>query len=136
MAVSKCWSIGWKYIDMEYKRSSRVAALLREVISEIITTQLKDPAVGRITITRVKLSDDLKNARVYFTLLGSAEQRQGAILGLKRAARFIRAETAHRINLRHAPELLFQYDDTLDYVENIENLIKKIHANDPPQQES
>jgi ribosome-binding factor A len=121
---------------MDYKRSTRVAELLREVISEIITTRLKDPAVGRITITRVKLSDDLKNARVFFSMLGSAAQRQSAVAGLKRANRFIRAETAHKINLRHAPELQFVYDDTLDYVENIENLIKKIHENEPRADES
>jgi ribosome-binding factor A len=116
---------------MDYKRSTRVAELLREVISEISASQLKDPAVGRITITRVKLSDDLKNARVYFSLLGSASQRQSAIEGLKRATGFIRAETARKINLRHVPELQFFYDDTLDYVENIENLIKKIHEQEP-----
>lgn len=121
---------------MDYKRSTRVAELLREVLSEIIATQLKDPAVGRITITRVKLSDDLRNARVFFTMLGNEQQRQSAATGLKRASRFLRAETAHKISLRHAPELLFQYDDTLDYVENIENLIKKIHEQEPPAQES
>jgi len=118
---------------MDYKRSTRVAELLREVISEIILTQLKDPAVGRITITKVKLSDDLKNARVYFSMLGNEQQRQSASEGLKRATRFIRAEAARKIKLRHAPELQFTYDDTLDYVENIENLIKKIHENEPPK---
>ena len=112
---------------MEYKRSTRVAALLREVLSEIIATQLKDPAVGRITITRVKLSDDLRNARVFFTMMGNEQQRQSTAAGLKRASSFLRAETARKISLRHAPELLFKYDDTLDYVENIENLLKQIH---------
>ena len=121
---------------MDYKRADRVAALLREIISEIVTTQLKDPAVGRVTITRVKLSDDLKNARVYFNLLGNSQQRQNAVGGLKRAVGFIRAQTAKRINLRHAPELQFVYDDTLDYAENIENLIKKIHENEPRAEES
>jgi len=119
---------------MEYKRSSRVAELLREVISEIVATQLKDPAVGRITLTRVKLTDDLKLARIYFNMLGTAQQRDSAVAGLKRAAGFIRAETGRRISLRQAPELQFIYDDTLDYVENIENLIKKIHANEPPKE--
>ena len=112
---------------MNFKRATRVAELLREVISEIITTQLKDPAVGMVTITRVKLSDDLKNARVYFSAFGNEQQRQNTIAGLQRAADFIRAEAAHRVNLRHAPSLQFVYDDTLDYVENIENLLKKIH---------
>ena len=121
---------------MDYKRSTRVAELLREVISEIIATQLKDPAVGRITITRVKLSDDLKNARIFFSMLGNEAQRQSTLAGLKRAGRFLRAETAHKISLRHAPELQFVYDDTLDYVENIENLIKKIHENEPRANES
>jgi len=120
---------------MDYKRSTRVAELLREVLSEIIATQLKDPAVGRITITRVKLSDDLKNARVFFSMLGDEQQRQSAVAGLKRASRFLRAETARKISLRHAPELLFTYDDTLDYVENIENLIKKIHEKEARPEE-
>ncbi len=117
---------------MDYKRSTRVAELLREVISEIITTQLKDPAIGMITISRVKLSDDLRNARVYFSMIGAAQTRHNTIEGLKRAAGFIRAETARKINLRHAPDLQFIYDDTLDYVENIENLLKKIHEKEPP----
>jgi ribosome-binding factor A len=112
---------------MDFKRATRVAELLREVISEIVTTQLKDPAIGRVTITRVKISDDLKIARVYFNLLGDQQQRQNTIKGLQRATNFIRAETAHRINLRYAPSLQFIYDDTLDYVDNIENLLKKIH---------
>ncbi|MDZ7289102.1 MAG: 30S ribosome-binding factor RbfA [candidate division KSB1 bacterium] len=117
---------------MDYKRAARVAELLREVISEIITTQLKDPAVGRVTITRVKLSDDLKNARVYFSMLGNEQQRRSTIEGLKRATGFVRAATARKISLRHAPDLQFFYDDTLDYVENIENLLRKIHENEPP----
>jgi ribosome-binding factor A len=115
---------------MNFKRATRVAQLLREVISEIITTQLKDPAVGMVTITRVKLSDDLKNARVYFSILGNEQQRQNTIEGLGRSANFIRAEAARQVNLRHAPSLQFIYDDTLDYVENIENLLKKAHEKD------
>jgi ribosome-binding factor A len=124
----KCWTIVWKFIDMSFNRATRVAELLREVISEIVTTQLKDPAIGRVTITRVKLSSDLKNARIYFSMLGDVQQRQNTIEGLKRAASFIRAEMAHKVNLRFVPSLQFTYDDTLDYVDNIENLLKKIHG--------
>jgi ribosome-binding factor A len=115
---------------MDFKRATRVAELLREVISEIIVTQLKDPAIGMITITRVKLSDDLKNARVYFSMLGDEQQRRNTVEGLKRAANFIRAQAAHKVNLRYAPSLQFFYDDTLDYVDNIEKLLKKIHEKD------
>jgi ribosome-binding factor A len=115
---------------MDFKRATRVAELLREVISEIVSTKLKDPGIGRVTITRVKLSDDLKNARIYFSMLGDEQQRRNTLEGLKRATGFIRMETAHTINLRQVPDLQFIYDDTLDYVENIENLLKKIHDKD------
>ncbi|MCL4708360.1 30S ribosome-binding factor RbfA [bacterium] len=118
---------------MAHKRATRVASLLREILSEIISTQLKDPAVGRITISRVALSDDLRNARVYFSMLGTDAERQKTLEGLSRAAGFLRTETGRRMDLRRAPDLQFVYDDTLDYADRIEQLLKQAFPTNPPE---
>ena len=111
----------------EFKRSRRVSELLREDISQIITQQLRDPLIGIVTVTSIQLTDDLKLARVYVSILGDEKSRQDGLRGLERATKFIRSEIAHRTNLRYVPELKFYYDETIDYAQNIESLLKKIH---------
>ncbi|MCH7673884.1 30S ribosome-binding factor RbfA [candidate division KSB1 bacterium] len=111
----------------EFKRSRRVSQLLREEISRIITQQLKDPLVGIVTVTGVNITDDLKLARVYVTILGDEKNRQDGLRGLERATKFIRGKIARRTNLKYIPELEFYYDETIDYAQNIELLLKKIH---------
>lgn len=107
--------------------------MLREILSEIISTQLKDPAVGRITISRVALTDDLRNARVYFSMLGTEAERQQTLAGLSRAAGFLRTEAGRRTDLRRAPDLQFVYDDTLDYADRIDQLLKQAFPTNPPE---
>ncbi len=111
---------------MSVKRATRVASLLREVLSEILATQLKDPAVGRVTISRVVVTDDIRHAKVYFSLLGNAGDREKVLAGLRRATGFIRAEMGKRIELRFAPSLDFFYDDTVDYADRINQLLKQV----------
>ncbi len=111
----------------EFKRSRRVSELLREEISRIITQQLKDPLVGIVTVTSVNLTDNLKLARVYVSILGDEKNRQNGLRGLERATKFIRSELARRTNLKYVPELEIYYDETIDYAQNIEALLKKIH---------
>ena len=115
---------------MPIKRASRVASLLREVLSEILSTQLKDPAVGRITISRVSVSDDLRNARVYFNLPGGSANRDSTLEGLARAKGFVRSAIGKRTELRRVPDLQFIYDDSLDYADRIERLLKKVKPPD------
>ncbi|NUO83043.1 30S ribosome-binding factor RbfA [candidate division KSB1 bacterium] len=111
---------------MSVKRATRVASLLREVLSEILATQLKDPSVGRVTISRVTVSDDIRHAKVFFSLLGNEGDREKALAGLRRAAGFIRAEMGKRVELRFAPSLEFVYDDTVDYADRINRLLKQV----------
>ena len=111
---------------MSVKRATRVASLLREVLSEILSTQLKDPSVGRVTVSRVVVSDDIRHAKVYFSLLGKEGDREKALAGLRRASGFIRAQTAKRVELRFAPQLDFVYDDTIDYADRINQLLKQV----------
>lgn len=114
----------------EYKRSSRVAELLREEISQIITQELKDPLIGLTTVTSIKLTNDLKSARVYVSILGDLETREKGLRGLERAKSWIRSELGHRMDLKYVPGLKFCYDETVDYSQHIESIIKKIHHKD------
>ncbi len=111
----------------EFKRARRVSELLREEISRVITQQLKDPLIGIVTVTAIKLTDDLKLARVYFSVLGDDNTRKNSLRGLERAAKFIRSELGHKTNLKYVPEIEFYYDETVDYAQNIESLLKEIH---------
>ena len=117
---------------MSVKRATRVASLLREVLSEILATQLKDPSVGRVTISRVTVSDDIRHAKVFFSLLGQEGDREKALAGLRRANGFIRAEMVKRVELRFAPTVDFVYDDTVDYADRINQLLKQVLPPEPP----
>ncbi len=111
----------------DFKRSQRVAEVLRHELSQIITQELKDPLLGMSTVTAIKLTDDLKSAKVYVSILGTKEIRERSLRVLERAKNWIRSELGHRLDLKFIPELRFFYDETLDYAENIESLLKKIH---------
>ncbi|MCH6559951.1 30S ribosome-binding factor RbfA, partial [candidate division KSB1 bacterium] len=71
-----------------FKRSRRVSELLREEISRIVTQELQDPLIGIVTVTRVKLTNDLKLARIYVSILGDEKNRQDGLRGLERATKF------------------------------------------------
>ena len=90
---------------------------------------MQDPALGFVTITNVKVSPDLKIAKVYISVL-EKEKRESVLEKVKNSSGFIRSELASRIRMKFIPELKFFIDDTLDYVEKIEGLIKKIHDKD------
>jgi ribosome-binding factor A len=110
---------------MRYKRADRVAALLKEEVSRILLREIKDPELRFVTITKVKLSDDLRHAKLYFSVLPNID-KQRVQKGLDRANRFIRGEIGHRLDLRYVPTLQFFYDDSADYAEHIDSLLKKI----------
>ena len=111
---------------MHGKRAHRVAELLKREISKIIFEEIKDPGIDFVTITNVKISDDLRSSKVYFTVLGDKAKRENTRQSLERATKFIRSEVGKRLSLRYVPELKFHYDDVADYAENIENLFLKI----------
>ncbi len=114
-------------------RIDRVEHLIKEEISLIFLYKLQDrlqgSSSGFITITSVKVSPDLKTAKIYISVL--PKDKREVVLGkIKSASGFIRSELASRIRIKFVPELKFFIDDTLDYVEKIEGLIKKIHEDD------
>ena len=110
-------------------RIEKVENLIKEEISFIFLRKLQDPSLGFITITNVKVSPDLRIAKVYISVF-EKDKRDFVLEKIGAVTGYIRSELASRIRIRFIPELRFYIDDTLDYVEKIENLIKKIHKDD------
>jgi len=113
---------------MNFKRADRVAGLIRADVSEIINKEVKDPRLHAVTITAVKVSDDLRNAKIYFVEMGKDECSPEIKAGLAQAAGFIRRELGKRLQLRSVPELLFVHDQSFGYGNRIEKLLAEIAA--------
>ncbi|MHB8766843.1 MAG: 30S ribosome-binding factor RbfA [Deferrisomatales bacterium] len=109
---------------METRRSQRVADLLQEEIARILQREVKDPRIGFVTITAVRVSADLKVAKVYYTTLVADDQRNESAKGLTSAVPFIRHEVAHRLRLKTVPELRFLYDESLDRAFRIDEILE------------
>ena len=110
---------------MDNRRSDRVGDLLLEVISELLRKEIRDPRIGAVTLTGVKVSKDLRHAQIYFSLLGRQESRKEVLAGLKSATGFIRSKVSKQLNLRFVPTIEFLYDETQDEAQRIEDLFKR-----------
>ncbi|HPI37132.1 MAG TPA: 30S ribosome-binding factor RbfA [Ignavibacteriaceae bacterium] len=110
-------------------RLEKISNLIKHEVSLIFLHKLQDPALGIITVTNVKVSPDLKIAKIYLSIL-EREKRDTAMEKVTSLTGMIRSELASRIRMKFIPELKFFLDDTIDYVEKIEGLLKKIHEND------
>jgi len=116
-------------------RPARVGEMIRMEISDLLVRDLKDPRIGLTTVTAVKMSPDLKQARVYVSVLGGAEERQKTLAGLNSAAAHIRHAIGERLRLRNAPQLSFCYDQSIEYGAKIEELILKAKQPADPVEE-
>jgi ribosome-binding factor A len=95
-------------------RMRRVDEAMRAVLSEAITKDLQDPRVGFITVTGVKTSPDLRQSRVFVSVLGDEEERAASIEALQAARGFLQGRVAHSLRLKHTPTLTFDYDESVD----------------------
>ena len=111
---------------MEYQRSDRVGDLLVELISELLSREIRDPRVRGVAITGAKVTKDLKLARVYFNVLGGADNRDSVLAGLRSASGFIRSRVGKELKLRFVPAIEFSYDETEDQAQRIDELLKTI----------
>ncbi len=112
---------------MTYKRSEKVAEAVHEFISALLIKGLKDPRIGFITLTGVSLTDDLRLATVYFSVVGSEQEKKDTEKGLNSAKGFIRKEIGRSLRLRYVPDIIFKYDDSLDYGNRIDNILHDLH---------
>ena len=100
-----------------------------EHISRIINTEIKDERINFVTVTAVKITNDLSFAKVYVTVLNDKE-RDNIIKLLNKASNFIERELSKRIDIRKMPDITFVYDESLEYAANIENIIESIEENE------
>ena len=114
---------------MSSYRKDKVERLIKEEISLIFLQKFQDADLGFLTVTKVKVSPDLKQAKIYISVF-EKEKRELVLNKLQLKLGFIRSELGHRIKIKYTPELKFFIDDTLDYVEKIEGLIDEIHRKD------
>ncbi len=119
---------------MDFKRADRVADLIKQEISDILRREAHDPRIANITVTDVKLTDDLRSARIYVVELGKDRMTEGVEKGLAKAKGFLRRELGKRLQLRYVPELAFFYDPSFEYGSRIEKLLKEIKKDEPDDQ--
>jgi ribosome-binding factor A len=109
-------------------RPERVADQIRQELAELIAREVHDPGIGFLTLTRVKVTADLQQARVYYTSIGDDRQRKETQRALVRATPFLRRHIGRRLRLRHVPGLDFFYDESIEQQDRIERIILDIQA--------
>ena len=111
-------------------RAERVGEQMKKEIAEIIRLDLKDTRIGFATITHVDMTGDLQHAKVFVSVFGSDEEKKATLDALTRANGFIRGEVSRRLRLRLAPEISFKLDESGQYSQRIETVLRTLHAAD------
>ena len=109
-------------------RPERIAEAIRDELSRLIARDVRDPAVGFITLTSVKVAPDLQLARVYYTSMGDEKALRETAKALGRAMPFLRRQIAQRLRLRRVPELQFFYDESVAQHDRIEQILQDLKA--------
>lgn len=110
-----------------YKRSARVGDLIREEVADIIMHKLRDPRLGFITVTEAQVSDDLRHARVYVSVLEDAKKNETLKI-LASSARFIRSELSKRVKIKFIPKLVFKLDKSIEYGAKMDKILNEIKS--------
>ena len=116
-------------------RQEKLGELIAAELSELLRTRVKDPRVGFASITHVEVSGDLRHAKVFVSVMGSPEERDATMQGLKNATGFLRHELAARLVLRYMPEIVFKLDKSIEEGSRILDLIQKVEQEDRQRSE-
>lgn len=120
---------------IEYARSERVEELIRQILSEMIIKEMTDPRLEKVTITEVRVSADLKHAKIYISALGNKKRAHEALEALVKAQGYLRHVLGQDLRMKYMPELHFEVDETIETSMRIEKLLRKIKkANDEPEE--
>lgn len=111
---------------MNTRRQVQVADAIQQHMSDLLQRELKDPGIGFTTVTRVEVSQDLKYARVYVSVMGSPEEQKSTMAALDRGRGFIRREIGQRLDLRAVPEINFRLDTSAEYSDRINRLLNEL----------
>lgn len=117
------------------RRTERLNSLLREVISDVIRKAVRHPKVSSfLTVTSVDITTDLHFAKVYISVIGTAQEKQDTIQALQSAAGFIAVHSSKEVTMRHFPSLTFKLDDSVDAHMRIDSVLQKIHQDEDKRQ--
>jgi len=116
-------------------RDKRVADAIKDSVAKIVLNELSDPKIGFVTVTRCHISRDLKNATVYFSIMGDEAARQESLEHLQGARGYIRRRLGQMVMFRVVPELRFALDDVLAHEMHINEIISELHKNEPEGQD-
>jgi ribosome-binding factor A len=112
---------------IHFKRADRVGGQVQKELSDLLQKEIRDPRLDFVTIMRVSMTDDLRSARIYFSVAEGEKRKLSALAGFKSAAGYLRRKLSHRLELRHMPELEFVYDESFDRATRINKVLKAIH---------
>lgn len=115
-----------------FQRTDRVADLMQREIADILLREVKDPRVRFVTITAVRVSKDLRNARVFYTTLQDGEAQESAAEGLRHAAGFVQRKIGGRLQLRNTPHITFAYDSSFETGAHMDRILREIEESLPP----
>jgi ribosome-binding factor A len=113
-----------------FSRAERVGGHVQKVLTDILQKEISDPRLKMVTITQVKLTSDLRIARVYFTLTGSKVALPDAKEGFKSAHGYLKRSLARQLGLRYMPDIEFHYDDSFDHASQINEILRSIKEED------
>jgi len=108
------------------QRAVRVGEQMRDFLADLLRNEVKDPRIGFVSIVRVEVSNDLRHAKVYVSVLGSEQQKKDSMKGLASATGFLRSEVAKRLQLRYVPELHFELDESIEHGQRIAQLLVQV----------
>ena len=109
-------------------RIEKLQELIKQEVSKMLLMDIKDSRIGFVTVTGVEMTGDLREAKIYVSVMGNDEQIKSSLEGLNSALGFIRREIGKRIKIRFTPEISFELDKSLDYSEHIQKLLLKVQA--------
>lgn len=107
-------------------RADRLADLIKREVSEILLREVKDPRVAMVTITHATVTNDLKQAKVFFSTLKTGQELADTITGLERAAGFVQRQLGEHVHLRYVPHLSFLFDDTLIQAAHMDQIFREL----------
>lgn len=111
-----------------YSRSVRVGGQIQKLLSELLQKRISDPRIANTTISGVKMTNDLRIAKIYFATANGVKTKADALEGFKSARGFLKRTLAATLGLRYMPDLQFYYDDSFDYGAHIESVFRRIEA--------
>ena len=107
-------------------RAERIADRIKDEVSQVLSFEVKDPAIGLLTVTHVRMTSDMGLAHVYYTLIGDEIERRKTARALDRATAFVRRRLAESLDMRRAPEVRFHYDENVERQQRVETLLREI----------